>query len=31
VIWEWVDVGERAIVWPPRYRTSPIKPLAIDG
>jgi branched-chain amino acid transport system substrate-binding protein len=31
VIWEWVDVGERAIVWPPRYRTSPIRPLAIDG
>lgn len=30
VIWEWVDVEERAIVWPPRYRTSPIKPLAID-
>lgn len=31
VIWEWVDVGERAIVWPPRYRTSPIRPLAIDA
>jgi branched-chain amino acid transport system substrate-binding protein len=30
VIWEWVDVEQRAIVWPPRYRTSPIKPLAID-
>jgi branched-chain amino acid transport system substrate-binding protein len=29
VIWEWIDVEERAIVWPPRYRTSPIKPLAI--
>jgi branched-chain amino acid transport system substrate-binding protein len=29
VIWEWVDVRRRAIVWPPRYRTSPIRPLAI--
>jgi branched-chain amino acid transport system substrate-binding protein len=31
VIWEWVDVEERAIVWPPRYSTSPIKPLRIDA
>jgi branched-chain amino acid transport system substrate-binding protein len=31
VIWEWVDVEERAIVWPPRYSTSPIRPLAIDA
>jgi hypothetical protein len=29
VIWEWVDVRRRAIVWPPRYRTSPIRPMAI--
>jgi branched-chain amino acid transport system substrate-binding protein len=30
VIWEWVDVRQRAVVWPPRYATSPIKPLAIN-
>ena len=23
VIWEWVDVGERAVVWPPQYATQP--------
>jgi ABC-type branched-subunit amino acid transport system substrate-binding protein len=31
VIWEWVDVRQRAVVWPPRYATSPIKPLAINS
>ena len=31
VIWEWVRVGERAIVWPPRFATQdmvPMTPLA---
>jgi branched-chain amino acid transport system substrate-binding protein len=28
VIWEWVGIGERAVVWPPRFATSPIQ--AID-
>jgi hypothetical protein len=23
VIWEWVAVGERAVVWPPQYATQP--------
>lgn len=23
VIWEWVGVGERAVVWPPQYATRP--------
>lgn len=31
VIWEWVDVRQRAVVWPPRYATSPIKPLGINS
>lgn len=31
VIWEWVGVDHRAVVWPPRYATTTIKPLAIDG
>lgn len=31
VIWEWVGVGQRAVVWPPRYATTPIRalPLAV--
>ncbi len=27
VIWEWVAPGERQIVWPPQFATSPILPL----
>ncbi|MDQ3877443.1 MAG: ABC transporter substrate-binding protein [Actinomycetota bacterium] len=27
VIWEWVGVEKRAIVWPPRYATEPIRTL----
>ncbi len=26
VIWEWVGVGERRVVWPPRFATGPIVP-----
>ena len=29
VIWEWVSVNTRAIVWPPSFATSPIVPIAI--
>jgi hypothetical protein len=29
VIWEWVRVGERAVVWPPRFATSEIRPIEI--
>ncbi len=31
VIWEWVGVRQRAVVWPPRYATSSIRaiPLAV--
>jgi branched-chain amino acid transport system substrate-binding protein len=31
VIWEWVGVRHRAVVWPPRYATTPITaiPLAV--
>ncbi|MFN2595210.1 MAG: hypothetical protein ABR579_10025 [Actinomycetota bacterium] len=27
VIWEWVGVNKRAVVWPPRYSTHPIRAL----
>jgi branched-chain amino acid transport system substrate-binding protein len=27
VVWQWVGVGERAVVWPPRFATQPIEPL----
>lgn len=27
VIWEWVGVGRREVVWPPRFATHPIEPL----
>jgi hypothetical protein len=27
VIWEWVGVGEREVVWPPRFATHPIEPI----
>jgi branched-chain amino acid transport system substrate-binding protein len=27
VIWEWVGVGKREVVWPPRFATHPIEPL----
>ncbi|HYY07363.1 MAG TPA: ABC transporter substrate-binding protein [Actinomycetota bacterium] len=29
VIWEWVRVGERAVVWPPSFATSEIRPIDI--
>ena len=29
VIWEWVSVNTRAIVWPPSLATSPIVPISI--
>jgi len=29
VIWEWVRSGVRAVVWPPRFATSPVEPLRI--
>jgi branched-chain amino acid transport system substrate-binding protein len=29
VIWEWVGVRERAVVWPERYATTPIKALPL--
>jgi hypothetical protein len=25
VIWEWVGVGRRAVVWPPRFATQPVQ------
>jgi branched-chain amino acid transport system substrate-binding protein len=27
VVWEWVGVGRRAVVWPPRFATQPIEPI----
>jgi branched-chain amino acid transport system substrate-binding protein len=27
VVWQWQAPGEYAVVWPPRYATSPIEPL----
>jgi ABC-type branched-subunit amino acid transport system substrate-binding protein len=27
VIWEWVGVGKREVVWPPRFATHPIEPI----
>ena len=30
VIWEWVEPGTRAVVWPPELATSPILPLPIS-
>jgi hypothetical protein len=29
VIWEWVSPGERAVVWPPRFATTPVDPIRI--
>jgi branched-chain amino acid transport system substrate-binding protein len=29
VIWEWVGMGQRAIVWPPRFATTSIQPIQI--
>ncbi len=29
VIWEWVASGERAVVWPPRFATTPVEPIRI--
>jgi len=29
VIWEWVGVRERAVVWPPRYATTAIKAIPL--
>jgi branched-chain amino acid transport system substrate-binding protein len=29
VIWEWVGVGERAVVWPPQFATTGIRPIDI--
>jgi branched-chain amino acid transport system substrate-binding protein len=29
VIWEWVGVGERAVVWPPQFATTSIRPIDI--
>jgi branched-chain amino acid transport system substrate-binding protein len=29
VIWEWVRPGVRAVVWPPRFATSPVEPIRI--
>jgi branched-chain amino acid transport system substrate-binding protein len=28
VIWEWVDVGTRVIVWPPSFATADIEPIS---
>jgi hypothetical protein len=25
VVWEWVGVGKREVVWPPRFATHPIE------
>jgi branched-chain amino acid transport system substrate-binding protein len=27
VIWQWVGVGKREVVWPPRFATHPIEPI----
>jgi len=29
VIWEWVAPGDRAVVWPPRFATEGVDPIAI--
>jgi branched-chain amino acid transport system substrate-binding protein len=29
VIWEWVGVGQRAVVWPPQFATTNIRPIDI--
>jgi branched-chain amino acid transport system substrate-binding protein len=29
VIWEWVGVGQRAVVWPPQFATTSIRPIDI--
>jgi len=29
VIWEWVGVNHRAVVWPPKFATTSIKPIPI--
>jgi branched-chain amino acid transport system substrate-binding protein len=29
VIWEWVGVDDRAVVWPPRFATTSIRPIPI--
>jgi ABC-type branched-subunit amino acid transport system substrate-binding protein len=29
VIWEWIGVNRRAVVWPPRFATAPITPLPL--
>jgi branched-chain amino acid transport system substrate-binding protein len=29
VIWEWVADGEREVVWPPRFATTPVEPIRI--
>jgi hypothetical protein len=29
VIWEWVGVGQRAVVWPPQFATTSIQPIDI--
>ena len=29
VIWEWVGIGQRAVVWPPRFATTDIQTIAI--
>jgi branched-chain amino acid transport system substrate-binding protein len=29
VIWEWVQPGVRAVVWPPTFATNPIVPIAL--
>ena len=30
VIWEWVGVKQRAVVWPPQFATQPIQAIAIQ-
>jgi hypothetical protein len=30
VIWEWVAAGKRAVVWPPRFATAPVRPIRIE-
>ncbi len=30
VIWEWTGVDRRAVVWPPRFATTGIRPIAIE-
>jgi branched-chain amino acid transport system substrate-binding protein len=29
VIWEWIGVNRRAVVWPPQFATAPITPLPL--